>query len=65
MEILTKHIANLRKALNDNKEFDLSKVSDPFSFEISITYIDNLIKNEQLSEEEFKKALFAERLICS
>jgi hypothetical protein len=55
-QMLKNHIDHLRSKMTRGK-VDYSKVTDRFAFEISITVIDNAIKNGDITEKEFKEML--------
>ena len=52
---LLHHIKNIKSSMNRAFKVDMSKVKDPFAFQISMTYVDNAINKGLLSQSEFIK----------
>jgi hypothetical protein len=50
------HIENIKSAFVNGK-FDKSKIKDMLSYQVSLTFVDNALNKDLITEESFKKAI--------
>lgn len=55
-KFLMTHVKRIKSCMVRGK-FDRSKVTDKFAMQISMTVVDNAIKNGTITEKQFKQAL--------